>query len=78
MSMTKEDYQEWKAHPLTQQFHQYLKDYRADLMERWARGMFSQMNLEAVTRCQMADELSTLDDDSISNFYKGESNVRQD
>lgn len=71
--MTKEEYQEWAAHPLTQRFRQFLKDYRAALMEKWAQGSLqpnSPDSLMAVARCQMADELTTLDDDAIPQFYR--------
>lgn len=73
MAMSKEDYQQWKDHPLTQQFHQYLRDYRQTLMEKWAQGALSPDSPEllmAVARCQMADEIATLDDDSIAEFYR--------
>jgi hypothetical protein len=51
-------------------------------MNRWAQGAMSapQEQSMAVARCQMADEITTLDDDSISEFYrnnKGEANVRE-
>lgn len=82
MAMSKEEYQQWKHHPLTQSFHQYLKDYRKAVMESWAQGRLSQSDqIAAVARCQMADEIMTLDDDSIANFYaanKGESHVTKD
>jgi len=75
MAMTKEEYQQWKDHPLTKQFHQYLRDYRQTLMEKWAQGGYhpsSPDGLMAVARCQMADEIATLDDDSIDEFYRKE------
>ena len=73
MAMSKEEYQQWKDHPLTQQFHQYLRDYRQTLMEKWAQGGYqptSPESLMAVARCQMADEIATLDDDWIAEFYR--------
>jgi len=73
MAMSQEEYQEWVAHPLTQKFHQYLLDYRAQMMEKWAQGGYHPQNPEsvmAISRCQMAQELTSLDDDSIANFYK--------
>ena len=73
MSMSKEEYQELKGNPLFKKFQQYLTDYRSDLMERWAQGAYPPANLNstlAIARCQMADELATLDDDSISEFYR--------
>ena len=82
MAMSKEEYQQWKHHPLTQSFHQYLKDYRKAVMESWAQGRLSQQGqIAAQVRCEMADEISTLDDDSIANFYaanKGEVHVSAD
>jgi len=78
--MDKEQYQQWAADPLTKKFHQYLKDYRQELMDRWAKGEITQDQTMAVARCQMADEIVTLNDDSISEFYrnnKGESDVRE-
>ena len=85
MAMTKDEYQELKASPLFKKFNQYLLDYRSQLMERWAQGAYHPDNPEslmAVARCQMADELATLDDDSISQFYrsatKGETDVQAD
>jgi hypothetical protein len=71
--MSKEDYQQWKDHPLTKAFHQYLRDYRQALMEKWAQGALapsSPESLMAVARCQMADEIATLEDDSIAEFYR--------
>jgi len=73
--MSKEEYQQWKDHPLTQRFHQYLKDYRQALMEKWAQGALAPTSPEAlmaVARCQMADEIATLEDDSIADFYRKE------
>lgn len=76
--MNKEDYLLWAEHPQTKQFHQYLKDYRANLMERWAQGALSgDDSLMAIARAQMADEIVNLDGDAISEFYrenKGDSN----
>jgi hypothetical protein len=71
--MDKEQYQEWKDHPLTKQFHRYLLDYRQAVMEKWAQGKYppeSPEALMAVARCQMADELATLEDDWIAEFYR--------
>jgi hypothetical protein len=75
MAMSKEEYQQWVDHPGTKQFHQYLKDYRLALMEKWAQGSLppdSPESLMAVARCQMADEIATLDDDSVDDFYRKE------
>ena len=69
--MTKEEYQQWAEHPQTKQFHQYLTDYRAQLMARWAQGALTgDDSLMAIARAQMADEIVNLDDDSIDEFYR--------
>lgn len=69
--MTKEEYQLWAEHPQTKQFHQYLSDYRKQLMERWAQGkLYGDESTMAIARAQMADEIVNLDDDSISKFYR--------
>ena len=71
--MTKDEYQLWVNHPLTVKFHQYLKDYRASLMNKWAAGGFDETNnLMAIARAQQADEIVNLDDDSIANFYNSQ------
>lgn len=81
--MNVEEYQQWASDPLTVKFHQYLRDYRVSLMERWAAGEFrDEENLMAVAKCQMAQEIVTLDDDTISQFYrqttKGSDDVSED
>jgi hypothetical protein len=81
--MDKAEYEEWKHHPLTKQFHQFLLDYRKKLMEDWAEGSFSNPDLtagalrnsEAVARCQVYKDLVELDAGYISEFYsKGTAN----
>ena len=69
--MDSTEYDAWKNHPQTKQFHQYLIDYRAELMSRWAQGaLVGDDSLMAIARAQMADEIVNLDDDSISEFYR--------
>ena len=69
--MTVDEYQRWKDDPLTVKFHQYLRDYRQDLMERWATGAIrAPEDLMAMARCQCCLDIVELDDDSISEFYR--------
>jgi len=69
--LDKERYQQWILDERTQDFFQYLRDYRMEMMERWARGgLIGNDNLLAIARAQMADEIVNLDDDSISEFYR--------
>lgn len=80
--MNAEQYDKWKNDPLTVLFHKYLTDYRQDLMERWANGALQEPeSTMAMARCQMAHDIVTLDDDSISQFYrqtKGSEHVPED
>lgn len=85
--MTKDEYEQWKHHPLTEKFHQFLCDYRQGLMNRWAEGEFSLpdlqaaavKNLEAMAKCQCYKDLVELDADFISQWYsKGESGAQAD
>lgn len=71
MAMSKEEYQQWKDHPLTQQFHQFLADYRKKWMEQWASGDLTGLEATQMSeRCQMAAELISLPDDWIDEFYR--------
>lgn len=71
--MDADKYQLWKEHPQTKEFHQYLIDYRAQLMDRWAQGgLVGNDSLMAIARAQMADEIVNLDDNSISEFYRSQ------
>lgn len=80
--MNREQYEQWRNDPLTVLFHQYLRDYRQSLMERWAAGALKEPeSTMAMAMCQMALDIVTLDDDSISQFYrqtKGSEHVPED
>lgn len=82
--MTVDEYQRWKDDPLTVKFHQFLRDYRLSLMERWAVGALKDEELLAMGRCQLAQDLVELSDDFVSEFYrqtkeaKGSDDVRED
>lgn len=71
--ITKDEYQLWKDHPTTVKFHQYLIDYRDQLMNKWASGGFDETNnLMAIARAQQADEIVNLEDDAILEFYNSQ------
>ena len=80
MAMTKEEWLEWKHHPLTVKYHRYLLDYRQKLMENWAAGSYSQgtmeqmslLNLQAMSKALLLQDLAELDDDFVSEFYRQE------
>jgi hypothetical protein len=76
--MTAEQYLQWKEHPLTQLFHQFLRDKRMELMEQWAGGVHctptaegtAVLNAAALARAQCLQELADLEDGYISEFYR--------
>jgi hypothetical protein len=83
--MNVDEYQRWRDDPLTVKYHQFLRDYRLSLMEKWAVGALKDEELLAMGRCQMAADLTELDDDFIASFYrqspkeeKGSDDVRED
>lgn len=81
--MDSEQYQQWKDHPLTVLFHQFLRDYRLSLMESWAAGaLHGEESLLAMGRCQQVLDLTELADNYISEFYrqttKGSEHVPED
>ena len=38
MQISREEYADWREHPVTKAVREYLTELRADIMERWARG----------------------------------------
>lgn len=69
--MTPEDYEVWKEHPQTKQFHKFLMDYRKDIMEKWVNGAINEeFALAQRATAQFAYLLTNLADDAISIFYK--------
>lgn len=85
--MTRDEYEQWKHHPLTEKFHQFLRDYRQQLMERWAMGEFSlaetgpylTRNTEMVARVQCLHEIAEMDSEAISKWYsKGGNDAQAD
>lgn len=79
--MNKDDFTEWRNLPLSQEFFQFLKDYRLELMSRWANGEYSLpemeasllKNTEALAKCQCYQDICELDPSYIEDFYKGKS-----
>lgn len=58
---------EWKQHPLTGLFLQYLEDYRAELARMWSTGQ--EMAPRQQFRAEMAGDLARLDWASVAEFY---------
>jgi len=84
--MDKEQYQDWKNHPLTKKYLQFLQDKRQELMEDWAEGKYSLQTTEqsalktseAMGRAQCLQDLVELEDDYIGNFYRQQTKGNQD
>jgi hypothetical protein len=70
--VTSDEYQQWASDPLTVKFHQFLRDYRDSLKERWASGDYpgEMHNAQQIGRTMMLKELCDLADDAISEFYR--------
>ena len=65
--MDKEQFQEWKGHPLTVEFLNYLRDNQTVLMRRWASG--EPLTPEFQTKALLMGELSSLDWADYATFY---------
>ena len=71
----RQDYLDWRQHPVTGLFRRYLSDYRADLrrgaIERWEDGS---LNLgtekEIKSRLNVLEELADLPFEAIVEFYR--------
>ncbi len=72
--LTEADYQRWRHNPATKWFLQYLRDYRADLLQA-ANDQWLASNLELSTaeemkgRINCLEELVTLPFSAIAQFY---------
>lgn len=69
--MDKDKFDMWINNPQTQEFFQYLRDYRQAVMERWASGRLQgDENFLAMARAQQADEIVNLNAEAINEFYQ--------
>ena len=64
----REQMEAWLASRQTQVFHQYLKDQRDRLMERWAAG--EEMDLRYQTKALLLGELADLNFEDYADFYE--------
>lgn len=72
--IAQDDYAQWRAHPVTQWFRQYLRDFQSDLIEgvteRWLAGNLTLADEhEMKGRALCLRELADLPFKSISLFY---------
>lgn len=73
--LSKEAYLQWKHHPVTKAFHQFLRDFRLRLLDqhsqRWQANelLAGDGETEARTRVNMYEEIVTLEPEHILQFY---------
>ena len=65
--MDKEQFQEWKGHPLTVEFLNYLKAQQVQLMNLWGSGV--EMEPKFQVKALLMGELSNLEWADYATFY---------
>ena len=68
--LTKDDLEAWRAHPVTETIHRYLRDFAAHIRGQWAQGQ--DWTPEAKFQVQNLEDLANLDLASIATFYEKE------
>ena len=68
LRLTKDDLEAWRAHPVTEMIHRYLRDFAAHIRQQWAQG--EDWTPEAKFQVQNLEDLANLDLDSIEGFYE--------
>jgi hypothetical protein len=69
MSLTQEEFLEWKSNPVTSKFFILLNNIRKDILDAWAEGMFTstdsdgtvQLNSEAIGKVRALADLQEID-----------------
>jgi hypothetical protein len=69
MSLTQEEFLEWKSNPVTSKFFIYLNDTRKEILEAWAEGTFTsessdgtiQLNAAALGKVRLLADLQEID-----------------
>lgn len=74
LSLTKEEFQQWRHHPVTKAYLQFLTDQRtnwqAAAMELWEVGRLASVEGEALRgQVKAFRELENLELESIKSFY---------
>ena len=65
--LTKDDLEAWKAHPVTEIVHRYLRDYAQWMRDQWAEG--ENWTEQAKFQVQNFEDLAEIDLDAIETFY---------
>ena len=70
MQVSREQFQEWRHHPVTEAVNKYLRDFRALMMEQWAAG--DDMGPVEQKQAQQLGDLAELQYDALVEFYEPE------
>ena len=62
-----EQFQAWKAHPVTEPFLAYLKDRQQVLLENWGKGLLMEPNSQTVA--MILGQLADLSCNHVRDFY---------
>lgn len=73
--LTKDEFEIWRANPVTEVVNRYLLDFAALIRSQWAMG--ENWTPEAKFQEQNLKDLATLDLNSIESFYAREESDEQ-
>ena len=73
--MTKDEFQAWRAHPVTEIVRRYLIDYAASIRQDWAQG--ANWSDEAKQQVLTLEDLAGIDLESIETFYEAKAKDEQ-
>ena len=65
--LTSDDLEAWRAHPVTEIVHQYLRDYAQWMRDQWAEG--ENWTEEAKLQVMNFEEMADIDLNAIETFY---------
>lgn len=71
----REQWEGWLAHPVTQAYREWLRQWREQIKEQWAEGHYPAQELEARCKCQVLKDMSEMDYEVYEKFMRGESDV---
>ncbi len=68
LQLTKDELEAWRAHPVTEIVHEYLKDYAQRIRDQWAQG--ASWTDAARLKVEDLEDLAALEWSDIETFYK--------
>ena len=66
--LTSDDLEAWRAHPVTEIVHQYLRDYAQWMRDQWAEG--ENWTEEAKLQVINFEDMVAIDLNAIESFYE--------